>query len=242
MCLRESCKLFWTINYSAPPQELTYNIQFLKERTRFADPGGVGDLVPELPDPDSPDAPFSTERNSWRGIVCPKCRSCISRKFWDSWRCETEGCNFVLKVKHQIHSAGSLLPDNQREYSGRALPLNKFWAPVIEPEEELFGCWRIQKFTVFPGNTITHFMSNGPINQKPAGAHQMLRELQTVDLDLRRLPLSACEGESIPILVSLKLTSNSQRKFDKSLYLKLCKHYPLWCYVMRSKTELGYAL
>ena len=196
VCLNESCALFNIFDGTAVPEDAARNPAFLKERTKFVDFDGLPDLVPALPDSESVDAAFTTERNSWKGIVCPKCQRCNSRTHWDAWRCATEGCNFVLPIKHQVHSTGSLLADNASEYSGRALPLNMCCAPVVEDEAEFFGYWRIQRYTLFLGNTMTHFMANAHINRKPGGAHQILRELQEVDLGLRRFPLSNCNGKN----------------------------------------------
>ena len=71
-------------------------------------------------------------------------------------------------------------------------PMQRVWLgqPVVEDEAEFFGYWRIQRYTLFLGNTTTHFMANAHIDRKPGGAHQILRELQEVDLGLRRFPLS----------------------------------------------------
>ena len=197
VCLNESCAHFNILpDGSEMPANATRNPDFIRERTQFADLNGLPDIIPALPDPQSVDAAFSTERNSWKGIVCPKCQRCNSRTDWDAWRCATDDCDFILPVKHQLHSAGSLLTDNTSEYSGRALPLDKCRAPVVEHEPEFLGYWRIQQYTLFSENTITHFMANAHINRKPGGAHQILRELQEADLGLRRFRMSSCNGKS----------------------------------------------
>ena len=195
VCLNETCARYNLLAGATIPGDARRNPDFLNERTKFADLDGLPDLIPKLPDPASVDAAFSTERNSWKGIVCPKCQRCNSRTHWDAWRCATEGCDFILPVRHQVHSVGSLLADNTSEYTGRALPLDGCCAPAIEHEPEFFGYWRIQQYTLFPENTITHFMANAHINRKPGGADQILRELQVVDLGLRRFPMSNCNGK-----------------------------------------------
>lgn len=192
VCLNEACTHYNLLDGLAISEDVERNPDFVNERTKFGDIEGLPDLIPALPDPESVDAAFTTERNSWKGIVCPKCQRCICRTYWDAWRCDTDDCHFVLPVKHYVHSAGSLIADCTSEYSGRALPLNKYLAPVVEHEPDFFGYWRIQQYTLFPGNTMTHFMANGYINRKPGGAHQILRELQEADLGLRRFQLSNC--------------------------------------------------
>ena len=195
VCLNEACARYNLLDGLAIPDDVERNPDFVNERTKFGDIEGLPDLIPALPDPQAFDAAFATERNSWKGIVCPKCQRCICRTHWDAWRCETDNCDFVLPVKHYVHSAGSLVADNTSEYSGRALPLNKSLAPVVEHDPDFIGYWRVQQYTLFPGNTITHFMANAHINRKPGGTHQILRELQEADLGLRRFQLSSCNGE-----------------------------------------------
>ena len=206
VCLNEACAHYNRLDGSAIPEDVERNPDFVNERTKFIDMDGLPDLIPALPDPESVDAAFTTERNSWKGIVCPKCQRCICRTYWDAWRCETENCHFVLPVKHYVHSAGSLVAENTSEYSGRALPLNKYLAPVVEHDPDFVGYWRIQQYTLFHGNTISHFMANAHINRKPGGAHQILRELQEADLGLRRFQMSNCNGEhSANLLTYIKV-------------------------------------
>ena len=223
VCLNEACPEYSVLNGAVISEGAKRNPDFVNERTKFADLDGLPDLIPSLPDPDSVDAACSTERNSWKGIVCPKCQRCNCRTYWDAWRCATEGCDFVLPVKHQIHSVGSLVADNLAEYSGRALLLNECHAPVVEHDPEYFGYWRIQKYTLFSENSVTHFMANSHINRKPGGAHQILREMQEVDLGLRRYSLASCNGNhSDKLFDKQKLTFNSQGKSNGPLFGKFC--------------------
>ena len=57
----------------AIPEDAERKPQFVNERTKFVDFDGSPDLITALPDPESVDAAFTTERNSWKGIICPKC-------------------------------------------------------------------------------------------------------------------------------------------------------------------------
>jgi len=192
--LYEHCNKFWKLRGTEAPSDMDFNPDFLNERTPYPDLDGVPDLLPELPDPVA-DALISTERNSWKGLICPKCLACTSRAHWDSWRCETDGCNFVLPVKHTLRNYHSLLADHQVEETGRALPLDEWSAPIKAPKSELLGYWRIQTFSIPGLGTVTHFQSNAHINREAGGAHQILEDLQKAELDLRRNVMASSYGQ-----------------------------------------------
>ncbi|KAK4695373.1 hypothetical protein P7C71_g2375, partial [Lecanoromycetidae sp. Uapishka_2] len=185
ICLNEHCEKFWTLKGAEAPSQMEFNPAFINERTLYADKDGVPDLLPRFPDPVA-DAWISTKKNSWKGLVCPNCLACTARAHWNAWRCETEGCNFVLPVKHTLRNYHSLLADHQVEETGRALALDKWATPIQAPKTELLGYWRIQTFEIPGLGTVTHYQSNAHINRKAGGAHQILEDLQKAELDLCR--------------------------------------------------------
>lgn len=195
MCLHEQCKNFWELNGTEPPSDMKFNPAFLEERTLYADVAGLPALLPDLPDPVA-DTLISTERNSWKGLVCPKCSACTARAHWDAWRCETEGCGYVLPVQHTLRSYRSLLLDHQSEITGRALSLDTWKTPIQAPATELLGYWRIQTFTIPGMGTVTHFQSNAHINRKAGGADDILKELQEADLKLCRHKMKCSVGKN----------------------------------------------
>lgn len=195
ICLQEHCGKFWKLNGTEPPSDMDFNPAFLNERTLYADKDGVPNLLPEMPDPVA-DAAISTERNSWKGLVCPKCLACTARAHWDSWRCETDGCGFILPVQHTVKNYHSLLLAHQAEITGRALSLDTWSSPIQAPTTENLGFWRIQTFDIPGLGTVTHFQSNAHINRKTGGPHQMLEDLQKADLELCRHKMKCSPGKS----------------------------------------------
>lgn len=195
MCLQEHCGKHWQINGAEPPVDMDFNPAFVNERNLYADKEGLPDLLPEMPDPMA-DAMISTERNSWKGLVCPKCQACTARADWNSWRCETDGCGFVLPVKHTLRNYHSLLLDHQVEITGRALSLDTWTTPIQAPTVECLGGWRIQTFSIPGLGDVMHLQSNAHINRKAGGPHQMLEDLQKADLELRRHKMKCARGKS----------------------------------------------
>lgn len=188
MCLNPKCSLFWTVN-GAPPTDLTFHSTFLNYRTR-PDPATVpqSDLAPNffttLKDVYSAG---STAREAWRGIVCPKCSQCVSREYWDGWKC-TE-CDFEYMMNMPtltLDQAGS--PDPKR----RVRPIPSLMSPQIDDQSVA----PYQKRTyILPGvGSVTHFVANDTINRQPGGPNDMFRNLQTTRLGLKRYPLTQTIG------------------------------------------------
>ena len=201
MCLNDACSRFWKLNGQQPPVGLTYNPDFLNERTEW--PSNVKppfQLRPEILTADAKnDVMLAVSLASWKGMACPKCGRCNSRTLWDAWKCETVGCGFTHGIKHTIIPPHLVLPNHGVELLGHALPNDRFLDPITLRAPEYMGDWRVHTYDLLDGNHITHFMANGTINHKPGGAHDMFTALQGADLGLQRFPLamSAMEGESL---------------------------------------------
>ena len=197
MCTNGACTQHWIIDGANAPEKLTYHPDFVCERTKYDDAEGEGSLIPELPVKNDYDLFQSSSRNSWKGIVCPKCRRCNSRTFWNRWHCATMGCSFEIRVKHPVHSPASMLLDHDVEYTGRAPALDRIIAPVVGCESEFHGYWRIERY-VLPGlGTVTHFQANKHINQHPGGAHDIFMSLQSDDIGFRRYPMLTSVGKCL---------------------------------------------
>jgi hypothetical protein len=67
------------------------------------------------------------------------------------------------------------------EFSGHALPLNKFTAPFVKAGVAFRGGWRVTKYGLCDGsdNFIVHFQASAGTNNAPGGAHEILEKLQT---------------------------------------------------------------
>ncbi len=201
MCLNDACNQFWRLNGQEAPTDLTYDPVFLQERHPW--PSHIKPpypLRPELLTADNrTDVNLAVSLASWKGMACPKCGRCNSRTLWHAWKCQTIGCGFEHGIQHNVIDPHSVLPDHGVEFTGHALPQDKYLEPITLREPAYIGDWRINTYDLLPGNHITHFMANGVINNKPGGAHDMFRALQGADLGLQRFPLamSAMEGETL---------------------------------------------
>ena len=85
MCLQDGCIAFWKVNGKGAPEKTGFNRAF-DVQTRQ-------------------DQIFSASRASMRGIVCPRCNRCAARRYWNSWRCETEACGFIQQILRTPFSA-----------------------------------------------------------------------------------------------------------------------------------------
>ncbi|MCJ1286510.1 hypothetical protein MMC26_005856 [Xylographa opegraphella] len=197
MCLNENCSEFWKIQGEEVTYSLTYNPVFLEERTNWPKeikpPYG---LAPRLLQPNSPDeASYAYNRAGWKGIVCPKCKRCTSRRHWDAWRCETQGCGFTYNVPQPILSPTALMGGHDVETTGHAVPRDQVVHPVITRPPKFDGGWRIHIYELCPGNTITHFHANESVNKQPGGANDLFKALQKDNcMGLQRFPMKMHTG------------------------------------------------
>ena len=192
MCLNEDCEDFWVMGGVSAPDELSYNPQFLKERTRW--PQNVRppfDIVPQLPQPNSGSVASNTySRLCWKGIVCRRCGRCTSRRHWDAWRCETAGCDYTHQLAQPILSPRAVLDGNEVEYIGHAAPLDIIASPVTLEAMQFLGGWRVHTYELCPGNIIVHFHANEAVNSAANGAHDLFKALQKDNcMGLQRFPM-----------------------------------------------------
>ncbi|KAJ5177083.1 uncharacterized protein N7482_002960 [Penicillium canariense] len=191
MCLEPECSKFWKIG-NADPTNLTYHPDFLSYRS-LGLPGrpAPGPLV-NTADRKLREWDRTVDRNAWRGIVCPDCKKCLQRILWCGWKCSVdpalgphESCCYqafrnIIPVSIKTVIAGV------KSYGRNQLTCR------IQPSIDPKSCKPYETRTyVLPGvGSITHFVSNKGINERPGGPHDLFRNLQNVDLGLRRYPLS----------------------------------------------------
>jgi hypothetical protein len=89
-------------------------------------------------------------------------------------------------------SLRSVVPDIEVGVIQRAVKLE---ANFITPKREVSKAY--QKFTYMIENigTVTHFSANRDVLSQPNGPNDLFRQLQLVDLGLRRYPLQQSVGE-----------------------------------------------
>ncbi|MCJ1383484.1 hypothetical protein MMC17_006598 [Xylographa soralifera] len=197
ICLNEQCPEFWKIYGDEVDCPLTYNPVFLEERTHWPDQiRPPYDLAPRLPPPNSLDeASYAYNRACWKGIVCPKCRRCTSRRHWDAWRCETQDCGFTYSVPQPILAPTALLGGHDVETTGHAVPRDQMVYPVNMRPPTFDDGWRIHTYELCPGNTITHFHANESVNKQPGGANDLFKALQKDNcMGLQRFPMKMHTG------------------------------------------------
>ena len=208
MCLQPSCGMFWIIDGSAPQASLTFHSDFLSFRTT-PDPDLQPhyNLVPNLLatiDGQGDDASLS--RIAWKGIICPRCFKCISRRFWRGWKCTDEvvatpgqrcnSCMFEKTVNLKPTSLRSVVDDFELGPIKRTLFFDpKFAVPEID-DRSLFP-YRKLTYRMLGSGVITHFVSNRAINSRVDGPNDLFHQLQVSDLGLRRYPLQQSVGESV---------------------------------------------
>ena len=189
MCLNENCDEFFLLNGAAPSDQLEYNTAFIEERTPWpASAMPPWPLMPELP---------NASAFAWKGIVCPKCGRCNSRRHWHAWICDTEGCDFVHQLPQPILSAKMLLEGNEIFYDGHALPLDMVKLPVTMRAPEFIGGWRVHTYDLCPGNSIAHYHASEGVNRVPDGSNDLLEALQQQNpMGLQRFPMKMKTGMS----------------------------------------------
>ena len=181
ICLNAECTSFFKYaNGRSPANGLTYNQSFIKERTRWPEevlpPYSVKPDLLELGALDQ--ATFAFSRAGWKGMVCPTCGRCNSRRDWDAWRCETAECGFVHSVSQPILTPRAVLEGHEIEFSGHALPRDECSMHIKAQRFEFQGNWRISTYELINGNVVTHFQANKPINDARGGPTDLFHDLQ----------------------------------------------------------------
>ncbi|RAK94083.1 hypothetical protein BO79DRAFT_233923 [Aspergillus costaricaensis CBS 115574] len=202
MCLQPSCKLFWMISgSSSAPADLIFHEKFLKSRLP-PDPtiqphySLVPDLLSTLKDADS-DA--LSKRITWKGIICPLCRRCISRRYWWGWRCADDDsvrdrdgewkCPFEHILPIRPIALRWVIDDIETSPIKRALSWD---AKFMVPEVDDVSLYPYRKLTyTIPGvGSIMHLVANRGINTRCNGPDELFGQLQCEELGLRRHPLA----------------------------------------------------
>ena len=191
LCLHEKCEKFWEINGQKPQEQLTFNSEFLKERTKFPRHMKMPrEIVKDVLDEnDGNDPTYSFDRFGWKGMVCPNCGRCNSRALWNHWACETPNCGFTHQVKQPVLSVRQVYGDgHSEEYTGTPICLDTL-DPLVRVRESKFeGYPRIETYELpIPGNIVAHFLANKSVNAKTGGPNDMFRRIQTDSrMNLRR--------------------------------------------------------
>jgi len=194
MCLTLSCPWFWKLHGSkdAPygSEGLEYDPGFLLHRSKLWNDGEgsheaePAPLRPSLPNIGDQIGDYLTYINT-RGICCPKCGRCNSRRLFRGWICENEKCDFKLITSHQpvfptmLHTPWDTAPTLVRN---RHDPLAKMTVKYK------YG-YKIATYT-FEGFGIegrfVHAAATKQVLEEPHGPNDMFQALQREDMGLER--------------------------------------------------------
>jgi alkylated DNA repair dioxygenase AlkB len=191
MCLSHDCRYLWKIDgiWDAGYGRLEYNPAYLLSRTAWANEEEPYDVRVPVPDVGN----FIGDNLSYintRGICCPKCGRCNSRRFFRGWKCESPDCDWEKFSKHfpvrpaQLHSPWDTFGD------GPSLGRNTFDESVVKLAIEHHHGMKIYRYT-FKGvkGSLTHISSNARLNAATNGPNDMLAALQQQDDPELELPL-----------------------------------------------------
>lgn len=205
MCLQAGCKRFWTLESGDAPSDLAYSAVFLNSREPNDDQiqpqfSLVPDLLTDLSE--YPDA--WTHRVAWRGIVCPRCDKCISRKSWSSWVCNDSSdddnqhpgvCQWKISMPMPAFSLRSVLADYEIGVTKRGFRTAK--DAIIQPKSCFTKPYQIVTYDIGDIGKIVHFSANRSTLKKPNGPNELFKRLQEVDLGLRRYPVRGQSGKGV---------------------------------------------
>ena len=194
-CLNEDCAKFSLID-KTPQVARAWNPAFINERTKW--PAHI--KAPMMIKPEPPTAPLGgslmeTSQQAWKGMVCRECGRCNSRTNWDDWKCATEGCTYEVPIRYNAIPSKALQSDHAFEAEGHAIPFDKYLEPVIRRDAGFQGYWRVMRYELSPGNSITHYLANQVINRQPGGADEILIGLQSEKLGMQRFALESCASK-----------------------------------------------
>ena len=241
MCLEESCSRFWKINGSNEPAHFTYNAQFLTARTlNPSNNHAPHGLAPSLIEKFGGTDPLqTTARCSWRGAVCPLCRRCNSRIYWDGWKCENEACAWDHIGTRMALPLVSVMDDADFTGPGAHPPFIGS-RNELRPVMSFMKGYQRHNYTLPGIGTVTHYAAKGVINRRRGGPDEMFKMLQTTEgLGLRRYPLKQSVGKCKRIFyhflqtqLSLNYLNMSQRRSVTNKYIPGSgrnSHLPLRC-------------
>ncbi|KAL8871310.1 MAG: hypothetical protein Q9174_002827 [Haloplaca sp. 1 TL-2023] len=193
ICFNQECDAFWKLNKKliTDTKDLTFNQVWLDERVEWnveIDP--PYDLVPDPLPPNLEGNPwYAAKASAYKGMVCPKCRTCIPRVRMDGWVCETQGCDFLYPMPILPFTIRMVEESHGTRFQGPAFPVHLVLKPPMHRRQATFNDpWRIETFDVqgIAGCFIKQFHSNESVNRRPGGPDDILARMSDKALGLER--------------------------------------------------------
>lgn len=213
MCLNPDCDQFWKLEDGgdAPYGKLLYNPAFLLDRTRWAKEEEPYSVRPAVPTVGNTVGDNLTYINT-RGICCPECGRCSSRRLFKGWRCDNPSCTFENFPQHIPVTPPMLHNPWENSGDGPALARNKHEGShgVNVVVTHVHG-FKVFTYTIAGVNgKFVHAVSNAKINREPRGPDEMFAAIQGQDepgmdmhLERRRfgiekMPVNKIESQTVP--------------------------------------------
>ena len=194
-CLEGICPDFFKFPNGYIPNDsgLDYSKAFMAERTAFE-----GD-IPELSYPILTEESlkelglFGHETAARHGIVCPDCKCCIRRRWWDKLECENEDCNFVLNVPRASITIDKLLESPDSDKKKKKKSLERCWGQ-IQKMESVCGAYKRTSYGIPNAEgkiigSVFHFQVDEATNSEEGGPDNIFRDIQEGKLPLERNPV-----------------------------------------------------
>ncbi|KAL3708879.1 hypothetical protein TMatcc_002667 [Talaromyces marneffei ATCC 18224] len=193
MCLQRNCEACWKLKNGTSPTNLIYDTTFLSSREPPDDNiqphfSLIPDLLTDMANPDAP-----TRRDAWRGVVCPVCKKCISRKHWNGWICSDPldnntghqaTCQWQMTMDMSAISIQSVLEIGATKRRSRTDR-----EALIQPSIQTTSSYKIVTYAIDDVGRIVHFSARDSTLQKPNGPNELFERLQEVDLGMCRFPI-----------------------------------------------------
>lgn len=191
MCLQHNCPRLWRLgnDLEANCGAQDYAPAFLLSRTTWANEAEPYDArvpVPTVGDHIGDNLAYINTR----GVCCPQCGRCNSRRLFKGWQCENPDCDWKRFPKHFPVRPAHLHNPWETFGTGPTLGRNVFDEAHVKLEVDHRLGFKIYRYT-FTGveGSLTHIASNAYINALPNGPDDMLAALQHQDDASLELPL-----------------------------------------------------
>lgn len=187
MCLNVICSEFFKINGAQISTNLKYSQEFIDCRQPWpVNAPALQSLTPSIPQ-DATGQVYT--RDSHNGMVCPACKCCTIRKYWDHWQCDCGHIQFPAQRHIQIQSLVGPMKIKRN---------NMYQNPVMQCPEVSWGNYRVVQYNIPSiGSAIWHLKASDVVNSLPGGPDDMFAAFEgDSSIGLQRWPRSQGNGMS----------------------------------------------
>ena len=115
---------------------------------------------------------ITVSKAATKGIVCVQCNRCVPREYWNAWKCATSDCGYILQVPWELLAASQVRSNLADSFNGPALSTDTH-DRTLQVDVEHHGLYRLQRYHLAPGNTVTHIFSCETLNDTPGGPNEL---------------------------------------------------------------------